>query len=53
MFAVLNLAAPAAALAHPGRVPHIHPHEAPLIVALVLVLGVAVAAIRALARRSV
>jgi len=30
-------------LAHAGPVPHIHPHEAPLVVALVLVLGVAAA----------
>jgi hypothetical protein len=40
--AVLKLAAPAAAFAHPGGVPHVHPHGAPL--ALALVLGLVVAA---------
>ncbi len=39
--AVLKLAAPAAALAHPGGVPQVHPHGALLVLALVLGLVVA------------
>ena len=45
--AVLKLAAPAAAFAHPGGVPHVHPHGAPL----ALVLGLVVAATLAFWKR--
>jgi hypothetical protein len=38
-------------LAHAGSVPHVHPHAAPLIVALALLAALGFA-MRALARRS-
>jgi len=47
--AVLTLAASATAFAHPGGVPHVHPHGTPL--ALALVLGLVVAATLAFWKR--